>query len=246
MTADRHRSRTRRSGCWCLQRWVARRSWVAIVLVAGWFVVVAIGLAVYLHRRPRPAAGGLGTFVAILLGTGRDRLLDGLPRQGGRRGRRRRLGAGEPAERDAALTGDAASSDPSAGSEPGETRRAARRESFTGEDGHAGTGRCDRGQAARRRADPDLYRVRRRPRGGRRRLSDAGDERRRRPGRAGRPEGQRGRPAVRDPGRCGPRARTRRSSCTASRSRSGSRSRRWRCDARRHRSTGQFLPIWRM
>ncbi len=52
-----------------LQRWIAQTKWVAIVLVIAWFIIVGIGLAVYLrgHRELRLAAGG--TFVAILVAT---------------------------------------------------------------------------------------------------------------------------------------------------------------------------------
>ncbi len=122
-----------------LQRWVAQTKWVAIVLVAGWFVVVAIGLAVYLHRRHDLRLAAWGTFVAILLGTVAIGYWTGFRDKEVDEDVVVATAQAEPSHRDAALSGDPATADPSADAQSAKPVELAMG-MFTGEDGHAGTG----------------------------------------------------------------------------------------------------------
>ena len=126
-----------------LQRWIAQTKWVAIVLVICWFIVVGIGLTVYLrgHRELLLAAGG--TFAAILIGTiaigywtgFRDKEVDEDVVMAATRATASEQAAAlaaQPAEPEAAAPEPSAP----ARTEPVEITSG----SFSGEDGHAGRG----------------------------------------------------------------------------------------------------------
>ena len=118
-----------------LQRWVAETRFAAIALVLAWFAVVGIALVAYVWRRPGLRLPILGSFALILAGTVavgyltgfRDMVVDEDVAIAAERA--------PAAERDRGLRG---------GDDDGEDRAARpielARGSFTGEDGHAGTG----------------------------------------------------------------------------------------------------------
>lgn len=125
-----------------LQRWVAETKFAAILLVAAWFVIVGIGLAIYVWRRPelrRPVLGGFGLIlagtVAIGYATGfRDMVVDedvamASSRASAEQRERGLSGAGGSAS-------EPASEAPAHEPKPVELARGG----FVGADGHAGTG----------------------------------------------------------------------------------------------------------
>jgi hypothetical protein len=119
-----------------LQRWIAETRFAAIVLVLAWFAIVAIALVVYVWRRPAMRLPVLGSFAVILAGTVaigyvtgfRDMVVDEDVATAAERA--------PAAERERGLSGGAEAAEPRPVREPVELARG----SFTGEDGHAGTG----------------------------------------------------------------------------------------------------------
>jgi hypothetical protein len=114
-----------------LQRWVAETRFAAIVLVLAWFAVVGIGLAIYVWHRPTLRRPVLGAFAAILASTVavgwatgfRDMVVDEDVAMAASRASDR--------DRERGLSGGGREE-----AQPVELARG----SFTGEDGHAGTG----------------------------------------------------------------------------------------------------------
>ena len=127
-------------GLLVLQRWVAETKTAAIVLVAIWFAIVGAAALVMTSRRPELRTPVLGTFAAVLVATVaigyatgfRDTTVDENVVMAAERVPER--------DRDAALAGSSGAPGPvepqrhQAG--PVELSRG----SFTGADGHAGTG----------------------------------------------------------------------------------------------------------
>lgn len=122
-----------------LQRWIADTRFGAIVLVAAWFAIVAVGLAIFLKRRPGLRLPVLGAYVLILAGTVaigywtgfRDMVVDEEVAMAAARP--------SPTERDRGLSGAEPENGPAgavARSGPVELATGA----FVGADGHAGTG----------------------------------------------------------------------------------------------------------
>lgn len=125
-------------GSLVLQRWVASTRGAAIALVIAWFVVVAIGALLWLRDRPALRRPVLGTLAAVALGTiavgywtgFRDREVDEdvvvatadakLTKQ-----ERKLTGLENPVHREPAGPVSLASG------------------SFTGQDGHAGSGKAE-------------------------------------------------------------------------------------------------------
>jgi hypothetical protein len=122
-----------------LQRWIADTRFGAIVLVAAWFAIVAVGLAIFLWRRPGLRLPVLGAYAVILAGTVaigywtgfRDMVVDEEVAMAASRP--------SPTERDRGLSGAGPESAPA-----GEVARSGPVElatgAFVGADGHAGTG----------------------------------------------------------------------------------------------------------
>ena len=127
-------------GLLVLQRWVAETKTAAIVLVAIWFAIVGAAALVMTSRRPELRTPLIGTFTAVLVATAaigyatgfRDRTVDENVVMAAERVPER--------DRDAALTGSSGAPGPvepqRQQAEPAELSRG----SFTGADGHAGTG----------------------------------------------------------------------------------------------------------
>ena len=119
-----------------LQRWVAETRFAAIVLVLAWFALVGIGLVAYVWRRPGLRAPVLGAFAAILAGTVAVGYLTGFRDMVVDEDVAMAAGRAPAVEREARLSGDAASAQVDRPPRPVELAGG----SFTGEDGHAGTG----------------------------------------------------------------------------------------------------------
>jgi electron transfer DM13 len=118
-----------------LQRWVAETRFAAIVLVLAWFAVVGIALVAYVWRRPGLRLPVLGAFAAILAGTVAIGYVTGFRDMVVDEDVAMAATVVPAAERERSLSGAAPAGRPR---QPVELARG----SFTGEDGHAGTGKA--------------------------------------------------------------------------------------------------------